>query len=210
MRKKLIAANWKMFKTPDQTRDFFRDFLPLVQGHDRDEIVVCHLPRYRRRNHRRQGIEHRHRRARCLLADRRRIHRRNLRQHVGRGRRNARPHRTLRTPPVFRRDRRHRKSQTQVGARSRTHTPSSASAKFSKSAEPDSPTTCSRRQCPARLQNKVSAKKAAHTGRRLRTGVGHWNRKDCDSADGGRCSCPSSAAKPPIPLVTGIRRQLDS
>ena len=40
-RKKLIAANWKMFKTPDQTRDFFRDFLPLVQGHDRDEIVVC-------------------------------------------------------------------------------------------------------------------------------------------------------------------------
>jgi len=41
MRKKLIAANWKMYKTPDQTRDFFRDFLPLVNGHDRDEIVVC-------------------------------------------------------------------------------------------------------------------------------------------------------------------------
>jgi triosephosphate isomerase len=41
MRKKLLAANWKMYKTPDQTRDFFHDFLPLVQGHDRDEIVVC-------------------------------------------------------------------------------------------------------------------------------------------------------------------------
>jgi triosephosphate isomerase len=41
MRKKLIAANWKMFKTPDQTRDFFRDFLPLVKDHDRDEILVC-------------------------------------------------------------------------------------------------------------------------------------------------------------------------
>jgi len=41
MRKKVIAANWKMYKTPDQTRDFFRDFLPLVAGHDRDEIVVC-------------------------------------------------------------------------------------------------------------------------------------------------------------------------
>jgi len=40
-RKKLIAANWKMYKTPDQTRDFFRDFLPLVQAHNRDEIVVC-------------------------------------------------------------------------------------------------------------------------------------------------------------------------
>ena len=41
MRKKLIAANWKMHKTPDHARDFFRDFLPLVQGHDRDEMVVC-------------------------------------------------------------------------------------------------------------------------------------------------------------------------
>ena len=41
MRKKVIAANWKMYKVPDQARDFFRDFLPLVSGHDRDEIVVC-------------------------------------------------------------------------------------------------------------------------------------------------------------------------
>ena len=41
MRTKVMAANWKMYKTPDQTRDFFRDFLPLVSGHTRDEIVVC-------------------------------------------------------------------------------------------------------------------------------------------------------------------------
>ncbi len=41
MRTKVIAANWKMYKTPDQTREFFRDFLPLVSGHNRDEIVVC-------------------------------------------------------------------------------------------------------------------------------------------------------------------------
>jgi triosephosphate isomerase len=40
-RKKVIAANWKMNKTSDETRAFFRDFLPLVAGHDRDEIVVC-------------------------------------------------------------------------------------------------------------------------------------------------------------------------
>ena len=40
-RKKLIAANWKMYKNPAQTRDFFRDFLPLVAGHDRDEITIC-------------------------------------------------------------------------------------------------------------------------------------------------------------------------
>ncbi|MGA8272077.1 MAG: triose-phosphate isomerase [Candidatus Sulfotelmatobacter sp.] len=41
MRKKVLAANWKMYKTPDETRAYFRDFLPLVSGHDRDEIVVC-------------------------------------------------------------------------------------------------------------------------------------------------------------------------
>jgi triosephosphate isomerase len=41
MRKKVLAANWKMYKTPDQTTAFFQEFLPLVQDHDRDEIVVC-------------------------------------------------------------------------------------------------------------------------------------------------------------------------
>jgi triosephosphate isomerase (TIM) len=41
MRTKLIAANWKMYKTPEQTREFFSAFLPLVSGHMRDEIVVC-------------------------------------------------------------------------------------------------------------------------------------------------------------------------
>jgi triosephosphate isomerase len=40
-RKKLMAANWKMHKNPSQTRAFFHEFLPLVAGHDRDEIVVC-------------------------------------------------------------------------------------------------------------------------------------------------------------------------
>jgi len=41
MRKKLIAANWKMYKTPEQTAAFFQEFLPLVAAHTRDEIVVC-------------------------------------------------------------------------------------------------------------------------------------------------------------------------
>ncbi len=41
MRKKVIAANWKMYKTPDQALAFFREFLPMVAGHDRDEIIVC-------------------------------------------------------------------------------------------------------------------------------------------------------------------------
>jgi triosephosphate isomerase (TIM) len=41
MRKKMMAANWKMYKTPTETREYFHAFLPLVAGHDRDEIVVC-------------------------------------------------------------------------------------------------------------------------------------------------------------------------
>ena len=40
-RKKLIAANWKMYKTPPQAREFLRTFLPLVEGHTRDEITIC-------------------------------------------------------------------------------------------------------------------------------------------------------------------------
>jgi triosephosphate isomerase (TIM) len=41
MRKKVIAANWKMYKTPEQAAAFFREFLPMVAEHTRDEIVVC-------------------------------------------------------------------------------------------------------------------------------------------------------------------------
>jgi triosephosphate isomerase len=40
-RKPLIAANWKMYKTPVQAQEFMKLFLPLVTNHDRDEIVVC-------------------------------------------------------------------------------------------------------------------------------------------------------------------------
>lgn len=40
-RTKLIAGNWKMYKTPNQTRDFFHAFLPLVANHQRDEILIC-------------------------------------------------------------------------------------------------------------------------------------------------------------------------
>src|ERR1041384_8144291 len=41
MRKKVIAANWKMYKTPEQAQAFFDGFLSAIQPHDRDEIVVC-------------------------------------------------------------------------------------------------------------------------------------------------------------------------
>ncbi len=41
MRKKLIAANWKMYKTAEQAREFTAAFLPQVANHSRDEIVIC-------------------------------------------------------------------------------------------------------------------------------------------------------------------------
>ncbi|HEX4036749.1 MAG TPA: triose-phosphate isomerase [Acidobacteriaceae bacterium] len=40
-RKPLIAANWKMYKTPAQAQDFMKSLLALVANHDRDEIVLC-------------------------------------------------------------------------------------------------------------------------------------------------------------------------
>ena len=40
-RKPLIAANWKMYKTPAQAEEYVKAFLPLVKDHDRDEIVLC-------------------------------------------------------------------------------------------------------------------------------------------------------------------------
>jgi triosephosphate isomerase len=43
-RKKLIAANWKMYKTPAEARAFIDAFLPLVAGHTRDEIALFPSP----------------------------------------------------------------------------------------------------------------------------------------------------------------------
>jgi triosephosphate isomerase len=37
---KLIAANWKMYKTPAESKAFVEAFLPLVAGHERDEIAL--------------------------------------------------------------------------------------------------------------------------------------------------------------------------
>lgn len=41
MRKPLMAANWKMFKTPAETKTFFENFLPLVKESGHCEIAVC-------------------------------------------------------------------------------------------------------------------------------------------------------------------------
>ena len=41
MRTPLMAGNWKMFKTPAQTKDFFAAFLPLVAESKHCEIAIC-------------------------------------------------------------------------------------------------------------------------------------------------------------------------
>jgi len=41
MRKPLIAANWKMYKTPAESTVFLSDFLPLVENNTSTEIVLC-------------------------------------------------------------------------------------------------------------------------------------------------------------------------
>ncbi|MCU1321454.1 MAG: Triosephosphate isomerase [Acidobacteriaceae bacterium] len=41
MRKPLIAANWKMFKTPAEAIAFIHSFVPLIQSHRRTDVVLC-------------------------------------------------------------------------------------------------------------------------------------------------------------------------
>ena len=41
MRKLLIAANWKMYKTPTEAQSFLHTFLPLVKDQTKREIVIC-------------------------------------------------------------------------------------------------------------------------------------------------------------------------
>ena len=40
MRRRIMAANWKMYKTAQQTTDFFKSFRPLVKGANHCEIVI--------------------------------------------------------------------------------------------------------------------------------------------------------------------------
>ena len=40
MRKPIIAGNWKMYKTPKESLAFLDAFLPLVEDHTRDEILI--------------------------------------------------------------------------------------------------------------------------------------------------------------------------
>ena len=44
MRKKLIAANWKMYKTPEEAVAFMKSFVPLIGNQKHAEIVLCPSP----------------------------------------------------------------------------------------------------------------------------------------------------------------------
>ncbi|HEX2747257.1 MAG TPA: triose-phosphate isomerase, partial [Verrucomicrobiales bacterium] len=41
MRKPIIAANWKMHKTPGETAEFLRDFVVLAKAEERVDIIVA-------------------------------------------------------------------------------------------------------------------------------------------------------------------------
>ena len=43
-RRKLIAANWKMYKTPDEAVAFTKAFIPLAAQHKHADIVLCASP----------------------------------------------------------------------------------------------------------------------------------------------------------------------
>jgi triosephosphate isomerase (TIM) len=40
-RRPLMAGNWKMYKTPSQTKDFFTAFRPLVAGVEDRDVLIC-------------------------------------------------------------------------------------------------------------------------------------------------------------------------
>ena len=78
-RKALIAANWKMYKTPAEAQAFVDAFLPLVAGHTRDEIALFPFARAAaNRNCSRQRLQRCRGRAEHSLCRGGRLHRRNL------------------------------------------------------------------------------------------------------------------------------------
>ena len=78
-RKALIAANWKMYKTPSQANAFVDAFLPLVAGHTRDEIALFPFTGTAAHGDSGlQGVERGRGRAEYPLCRRGRLHGRNL------------------------------------------------------------------------------------------------------------------------------------
>ncbi|MFN3604858.1 MAG: triose-phosphate isomerase [Leptonema sp. (in: bacteria)] len=41
MRKPLVAGNWKMYKTPEETENFIKEFLQFLKGTEKAEIALC-------------------------------------------------------------------------------------------------------------------------------------------------------------------------
>jgi len=118
-RKALIAANWKMFKTPVEAKAFVDAFLPLVAG-TRATRSPCSLAGPAAHGDcRRQGLERRGGGAEHPLCRGGRLHRRDLAEPACGRRRNAHPDWPLGAPPVLCRDRRNRQQEAARGVEAR-------------------------------------------------------------------------------------------
>ena len=103
MRKKLIAANWKMYKTPEAGAELLcRRFCRIVWEHTRDEIVLCppflSIPAVVEAT---RGTAIRRWRAGHVLGNRRRLHRRGLRADAACGGMLACDYRPFRAAAIF-------------------------------------------------------------------------------------------------------------
>ena len=106
-RRPLMAGNWKMYKTPAQTKDFFTAFRPLVAGVEDRDVLICpptvDLPTAKSCA---VDTQHQGRRPDDALRRRGRLHRRDLTRHAGRDGRALRDPRPLGAPAVLQRERR--------------------------------------------------------------------------------------------------------
>ena len=84
-RRPLMAGNWKMYKTPAQTKEFFTAFRPLVAGVDDRDVLIC-PPTVDLHTAMSCVVdtEHRGRRPDHALRGRGRLHRRDRAGHAGR------------------------------------------------------------------------------------------------------------------------------
>ena len=193
MRKKLIAANWKMYKTPEQTAAFFREFpspgrrsrrgttswsarpLSILQTAV-DAAWGSNVAIGAQNVHwEKEGAFTGEISAPMLTA---------LRRH-------PRDHRALRAPPVLQRDRRHGEPQAGDCAGDRTD----ADRVRRRGAGGTRGRTDGRRVAPpmhAGVQWHLRAQ-GGQADRRLRAGLGHRHGQDRDSADGGGCALRHSA-----------------
>ena len=202
-RRPLMAGNWKMYKTPAQTKEFFTAFRPLVAGVGRPRRA--HLPAHRLPP-RRPVVCGRHRhpggRPDHALRGRGRLHRRDRAGHARRDRRALRHPRALRAPAVLQRERRRPREEGPGGARRRpqAHPLLRRDARGARG-RPDR----EQGRRPARRRpRRDHAGRARDGGDRLRAHLGHRHRASRPRRSRRRrpwrsaaAACASASATPP-------------